>query len=215
MENSYYPIMMDLNDKDVVVIGGGKVAYRRVKGLISSSANIRVISKDFIQPFKHIDYKKLNLVRREYRKGDFNNAQMVFICTDDKNTNTKCLSDARELNILCNTAESQEACDFILPSKIEKGGLVIGITTSGNSPTLSAKIKDEIEQALPNNIDEYIEGLGIIRRIVKNEIDDLDMRKKILNAMVSKDIIDRISNKDIDDIYRELMSIYIRIKGEI
>lgn len=217
MKNSYYPIMMDISDKKCVVIGGGKVAIHKVKGLVGTGATVDVISPVFNDKLIKLASKDDNITmhERKYEYGDLKGAYLAFICTDISEVNNECLKEARELGIMVNMAENQDDCDFIVPAKIVKGGLSIGITTSGNSPALTKKIKRDIDSMLHKDMDVYIDALGKLRELVKREVPDIKMRKKILNKVVKDNIITGYEDVDPDNIYDELMNIYLRYKEEL
>ena len=212
MANNYYPIMLDLTNKNCIIVGGGKVALRKVKGLINKNANIKVISPNIISGFYSIDNINIKILNKEYSRGDLKGGDVVFICTDSKEVNDKCLIEAKEENLLINMADRQSECDFILPSKIERGELTISISTSGNSPTYASKLKDDIEEMLPNGIEEYIVALGETRKLIKSNISDIKLRKKILNELVNEKILDQVRLGYVANINDLMMNIYSRYK---
>lgn len=212
MTNNYYPIMVDIKDKNCMVIGGGKVAYRKAKGLLEHGAMVSVISPNFTSEFQSIDNDKLRLINKEYSVGDLADVYLLFICTDNRNVNETCLIDAKNKGIMVNMTDDQENCDFIIPSRIVKGDLTVSISTSGKSPTLSRKLKNEIESCLFDGIEEYIDALGIMRNRIKTDIDDIKLRKSILNELVSDKILADYRSGNIKDIHQELHNIYSRYK---
>lgn len=129
-EFSRFPIFIDLRDREVFVIGGGKVAARRVETLIKFGAKVTVIApkiSDKISEFYR--QNKINVIMREYRKSDILNAFIVIIATNNKEVNEEAARDARELNILLNRADSKEDCDFFFPAVFFDQHIVGGIVS--------------------------------------------------------------------------------------
>lgn len=179
----FYPLMLNIKDKDTTVIGGGKVAFRKVKKLLEYNAKVKVISKEFIEDFNFIK-EKIVMIKEEYNKESLENSFLIFACTDSNKINFDIMKYCKENNILCNLADDLESSDFIVPSSIKRGELIISVSTLGKSPSLASKIRKELEDIYTIEYSDYVEVLGDIREILLKKCSDKIKRKKILNELV-------------------------------
>ncbi|KGG79930.1 hypothetical protein Y919_09160 [Caloranaerobacter azorensis H53214] len=209
---NYYPIMLDVNGKICKVIGGGKVAERKVNSLLEYGCIIEVISPFFTQKLEEYALEGLiSIKRRRYIYGDLEGSFLVFAATNDNKVNNECLRECKEKNILINIANRRDMCDFIVPSKIKRGDLSITISTNGKSPALSKKIRRELEKLYPEEYSEYVNLLGEIREKVKREVNDINKRRDILFKIINSGIIEKYVGKEIKDLKKELYNLYNKI----
>lgn len=142
----YYPIFLDLRDRPVIVIGGGEVALRKVAGLLDAGANVTVVS-----PYLHpnlvalLGQGRITHVSSQYRRGDLEGYALAFVATDDPSVNASVASEGRERGVWVNAVDDPKHCDFIAPSVIQRGDLVVAISSGGGSPAATRKIREELE----------------------------------------------------------------------
>jgi precorrin-2 dehydrogenase/sirohydrochlorin ferrochelatase len=182
------------------VLGGGKVAERKVRMLLRFDAKVKLISPDVTDALRLLAQKgKINIVRRRYRTTDLRNIALVFAATDDEKTNHRIRDDARRMNIPVNVVDNPDLCDFIVPSIIKKGPLIIAISTSGVLPLLSKKLRKEIDAIVTKDHIKYADTIGKFRKFIISRIDDKkarrDMMKKI--GMISMEKLNSMSLKEI------------------
>lgn len=139
-----YPIMVNIKQKPVVVIGGGKVAARKIKALLVEDALVTVISPKLL---KEIPLEKINWIARLYQTGDLVGAKLVFACTDDDHVNEQIMKDAHSSQLVNNTGDKLNS-DFYNVAIAQKNGLSVMISTNGISPSRSKEIRRKIEQLL-------------------------------------------------------------------
>ena len=142
---NYYPIFLDLRSKPVLVVGGGKVALRKVKGLLEAEARVTVISPEIVGDLRELP---VAIVEREYRPADCVGQTLVFATTDDREVNAKIARNAASLGIPANVADSPGECGFIVPARITEAGFQIAVSTGGISPRRAVAIRDRIKQML-------------------------------------------------------------------
>ena len=198
-----YPAMLDLKEKKCVVIGGGKVALRKVKTLLNSFAKVKIISpsicSEMAEMAKHHNTKNyLEWLQKVYEKKDLCGAFMVFACTDDSSINTTISRDARSKGLMINCVNPPEESNFIVPASVNNGDLTISISTGGASPALSKKLKEKIQQEFVSGWDKYIELLKYCRQEIKNQVNDENRRKDIYYEILENDYIFEEAKK-IDD----------------
>lgn len=175
----YYPVMLDLKNKEVLVVGAGKVAYRKIKNLIKAKAEITVVSNEFLKEFESLN---VNLIKdcyhEKYLKGKF----LVIAATSNNIVNEKIAKDAKENSILCNVVDNKDISDFITPAVVSKEEVLISISTNGKYPALSKYIRKDLEDRYSNYTKEYLELLETLRLevIKRNEDDKEKLLKEVL-----------------------------------
>lgn len=182
-----YPMMINLNEKEITIIGGGKIAYRKTKNFIDYGCNVRVISLEFIEAFNDIE-SKIELVKDGYKEEYIENSFVVVAATSDKDVNEAIGLYCKAKNKLVNVVDNPSLSSYIVPSVVKRGDLIIGVSTSGKSPSLAAKIKKELESIYDESYIEYIELLGILREKIINKYKDSLIKKKKLNELINLNI---------------------------
>ncbi|WP_317368754.1 bifunctional precorrin-2 dehydrogenase/sirohydrochlorin ferrochelatase [uncultured Tyzzerella sp.] len=137
---SYFPMFVNLKDKNIVIFGAGKIAIRRVKSLIKTGCNITIVAPNILQDFYNIGYKKLNIIKDSYNIHYLKNAFIVFAITDNSDINNKIYIDCKEKNIIVNTASDKYKCDFLFPGVIYKEDYTIGVCSNGKNYKLTKNI---------------------------------------------------------------------------
>src|ERR1051325_6524556 len=134
----YYPVVLEMSGRATLVIGGGTVAERKVKGLLDVGANVTVISPCVTpQLARWLKRRRIAHIARNYVPGDLAGFELVFVATDDARVNTAVFSEARARRLWVNSADDRAHCDFILPSVLRRGDLTIAVSTSGKTPRRS------------------------------------------------------------------------------
>lgn len=159
-----FPAYIDLSEKEVLVVGGGKVATRKVQNLLKFTRNITVVAPEVTREMKDLVKKhSLRLRRRRFLTGDLKNKDMVIVAVDDLELQKRIFNLCEKRRILCNSVDSPEFCNFIFPSLVVRGEVVIGISTSGQVPALSKRLRELIERALPEDLERILETLRLER----------------------------------------------------
>ncbi|WP_281950759.1 precorrin-2 dehydrogenase/sirohydrochlorin ferrochelatase family protein [Nitrosophilus kaiyonis] len=161
---SFFPAYIKLENKNILVIGGGKIAGDKISHLLDFTKNITVISPKVDDRVKEFITKNgLKYINREYKKGDIDQFYIVIVAADDIELQKRIYLECQEKKILCNSVDSIEYCDFIFPSYIKKDDLIISFSTSGASPALSKYLRRAIEKIIPNDIGKFLKELKDIR----------------------------------------------------
>jgi siroheme synthase-like protein len=159
----YYPIMLNLQGKKCVVVGGGHVALRKVKMLLDCGADITVISpKPHLGMAKLFEKKAIRLFHRDYKVGDLMDATLAVASTDVREINRTVAHEAKRLGILVNVVDDPRLSSFILPSFFRRGNLTIAVSSAGTSPALARKIRTNLEKSLGK---EYAILLSLISEV--------------------------------------------------
>jgi siroheme synthase-like protein len=144
-DSRWYPIFLDLKDRAVLVVGAGKVALRKTKGLLEAGARVTVVAPKHLPEFAALPVR---LVLREFRTGDLGGAALVFAATDDRLTNHRIAIAAKGRGILANIADSPEECGFLVPAHLRRGRVQIAVSTGGTNPRVSAELRKKLEAVL-------------------------------------------------------------------
>jgi siroheme synthase-like protein len=143
---SYFPVFLQMTGRRCLVIGGGKVAERKVAGLLEAGAAVTVISPDISETIARWSKENsINFIARRYRPGDLADHELVFVATDDSEINKAVYNEGRQRNVWVNAADDPAHCDFILPSVLRRGDLTVAVSSGGNSPALARTIREDLE----------------------------------------------------------------------
>ncbi len=187
MGHHYYPAFLDLRGKQCIVVGGGKVAERKVAALLRSGAIVTVIS-----PFvtgvlaDYSESKRIKHVRRKYRKGDLEDAFIVIAATSDGRVNREVSVDAP---CLLNVVDAPELSNFIVPSVIKRGPLALAVSTAGSSPALAKSIRKELELLYSEEFGLFVDFLGKQREKALTDIADDGIRKRLMKQIAAPELL--------------------------
>lgn len=179
-----YPINLELKDINITIIGGGEVAYRKCKNFLAFSKRVRVVSPEFIDKFELIK-SNVDLIYDEYKEEYIKDSFIVVAGTNNKEINKKIGIYCRECGKLVNVVDDIKLSNYTIPSYVKRGDLLISISTGGKSPSLSSKIKKELQEKYDDSYEEYINILGEIRKEIIKKYTNISERKKILNSLVN------------------------------
>lgn len=186
-DDVYYPIMVDLTDKIVTIVGAGKIAFRKYNSMKQYCNKINIVSPKINKDFTIVKKNRedVNFIIDEYRFEYIKNSFLVIAATDINTTNNTIATDCKKNNILCNVINQAEIGDFIIPSIMRRGDLTISVSTLGSSPSLSAKIIKDLEKQFDPDYGNYVFLLGKIREKIIKEVITKEEKKTILNNLVN------------------------------
>lgn len=143
----YYPIFLNIRGKRCVVVGGGRVALRKVWVLLEHGANVEVISPALCPELSQLaEARTINVIRKGYEPGDLKGVFLTIAATTENDVNQKVAEEARQEKILVNVVDNAEQSDFIVPSCLRRGNFTIAVSTAGSSPALARKVRTRLEQ---------------------------------------------------------------------
>jgi precorrin-2 dehydrogenase/sirohydrochlorin ferrochelatase len=211
-----YPVMLNINGRQAIVIGGGEVAARKVSDLLDAGATVKVISPEFNREIFALSNQyspRLELVKKVYEKNDLSGAVLVFSATNDPQVNALVFAEAEDKCIMINAVDDPPNCSFYVPSFVRKGDLIFSLSTGGASPAMAARLRREIEKHIPSGIDMILEKLKQARTILKGDRAfsgmDSSQRGFILKQIVNDDkLLEELRSCSID----ELAGFLVRVK---
>ncbi len=151
----YYPIFLNLCGRRAIVVGGGKVAERKVRKLLDAGARVRVISPRLTSALEALRVQhRIQITRRGYRSGDLRRGSsgraplLVFAATNDPAAQRAVRHDAPAAGALVNIVDDPTACEFIVPATIRRGNLHVAISTGGTDPALAKWLRQKLDTEL-------------------------------------------------------------------
>lgn len=185
----YYPLLLDLKGKKCVVIGGGSVAQRKVKSLLKAKARVWVISPVLTKGLEQLKRKKsIVYVQSRYQAKYLQDAFLVIAATCDEKINRRVACDAQAQGKLTNVVDTPRLSNFIVPSSIHKGGLIISISTNGKAPALSKRIRKDLNKLLIPRYAKFLKTLKAIRKDLQQRCAKPNLRRLLMHCLVNAKI---------------------------
>jgi siroheme synthase-like protein len=199
----YYPILLNVQGKKCLVVGGGNIALRKVQMLVEHGANVEVVSRTFCPELSRLAKDgAIRAIHRDYKAEDLDDSFVAIIATDDSEVNEMVATEARRMGILTNVVDKPDSSDFIVPSYFRHGDIIVAVSTSGRSPALARKIRGELETYLKH---EYAQ-LAVIASEVRSELKEggiavsADDWQEVLNLNSLVELIRRGKNREAKEI---------------
>ena len=180
---TYYAAHLDVNGRDCLVVGGGKVALEKAEGLLAAGARVTVLAPTILRDLLDLD------VRCEYgryRASDLDGRFLVIAATADSDVNRRVSADAEARGLLCNVADVPELCNFILPAIHRAGPITIAVSTSGASPALAKRLRDQFAAQVGDEHVELAERLRELRPWVKSTYATYEQRRDVFERLVEE-----------------------------
>jgi siroheme synthase-like protein len=193
----FYPAFINVEERPVLVVGGGAVAERKVETLLESGAMVTVVSPEVTQRLEdHEQLKRITIRHRGFIPSDVDGVLLVISATDDPAVQSAVASIAASKNILVNTVDKPELCSFIVPAILRRGDITIAISTSGKSPSLASELRTRLDRILTDDVARTATVLGTIRQEVHQHFPGSDDRKRVFDSIVRSGIIEWIAGYD-------------------
>ncbi len=207
----YYPVSLNLSGKKAVVVGGGKVAERKVLSLIASGADVTVVSPSLTKGLrKTFSEGRIRYVPRSYRKNDVAGAFLVIAATDSPDTNRRVSKDAPAL---VNVVDVPAECNFIAPSVVRRGQLLIAVSTGGASPAFSKAIRKELQVFYGTGFSAYLKFVKEIRGKAMAAMPQGKSRERFLKGLASAEILSMLRTKGVDAVKKTVRDRFEKSRG--
>ncbi|MEI8012581.1 MAG: bifunctional precorrin-2 dehydrogenase/sirohydrochlorin ferrochelatase [Candidatus Omnitrophota bacterium] len=189
----YYPVNLDLNGRKCLVVGGGEVAARKARTLAAFGGRVTVISPALDRMLaRQVRSGKISYVPGRYTSRCMAGAFVVVAATDDPVVNKTVFRHAVKRNILVNVVDVPELCTFIVPSMVRRGPLVLGISTSGQSPMFAQRQKKMCEACRTPRHGDFVRMMGSVRDRIKREYATIPERKAVHAKIMDSKILDLV-----------------------
>jgi hypothetical protein len=186
-----YPIFLKLHQLRVLLVGGGNVGLEKLGSLLGNSpdAAITIVAPIVKEEIKTLisEHPNCVIVERAFEETDLNEKELVICATDDKQLHQQIKQLANQRKLLVNVADTPELCDFYLGSIIQKGNLKIAISTNGKSPTVAKRLKEIINQLIPDDINDLLNNIEKIRQGLDGSFEDkIKQLNELTRVLVEK-----------------------------
>jgi precorrin-2 dehydrogenase len=193
----YYPVCLDITNRSCIVVGGGDVAERKVERLLDFGARVSVIGKKLTPRLQTMKREgRITHIDADYDRAYIDDAFLVIGATDKDDINAEISRDGREKGILVNIVDDPDKCDFILPSLLQQGDLLIAVSTGGKSPALAKKMREDLEKQYGPEYQTLLKLMGILREKLLMKGHPSDDNKRLFEAVVHSDILQNIKDKN-------------------
>lgn len=174
-----FPLFFKLEDRKVLIVGGGDVALRKADLLSRAGACITVLAPSISAEIQALlSDSKHQLIYDNYNKTYMTGARVIIAATDDETLNHQIHADASDLNIPVNVVDTPHLCDFIFPAIVDRNPIVIGISSNGKAPVLARLLRARLETLIPQGYGKLAKLAGEFRSEVKTKIPTLTGRRQ-------------------------------------
>ena len=178
------PIILDLRGRKALVVGGGRIAFRKAKALADEGAHVTVISPAFVDDF--LDMPNATFVHRIFEPGDTSGFQLVITATGNHAVDQLIYDEANSLGTWVNSADDPDRCSFYLAATHRDGNVIVAVSTEGKSPALASHLRNTIAQQLPKNLASIALDLDRQRSEIKGQgvsTESINWSRRVLAAI--------------------------------
>jgi len=201
----YYPIYLDIEDRDVVIIGGGNVCARKAETMMKYGARVTIVSPEFTDEIRQwASDGKLTTRQKAYDESDIEGANIVIASTDDQRVNEQIAADCRRRRIPVNVVDVTPLCEFIVPAIIESGSIQIAVSTGGKSPAIARTLKEDLQRLIGPEYAEVNDLLGTLRDDAKAVLPTDTDRKRFFDGIIARGILAMLREGRRSDAYEEI-----------
>lgn len=201
-----YPINLKITDRLCVVVGGGSVAFRKVKSLLNCGCVVRIVSPYVEEGLKEIILKQqVEWFEREYVEGDLQSAFLVFATTNNPDVQKQVKEEACKYKVLINSADDPGSCDFHVPAHFRRGKMLVTVSTGGGSPALSKQIREWLEGEIGQEYEAVVDFLAMVREAVVCRDGDSSGHKELFESLLKFDIVGLIRSGNWFDLQMVLL----------
>lgn len=184
VKNNLYPVFLKLEELRVLLVGAGNVGLEKLHSLLANSPNaaVTIVAPVVKEEVRRLVWKHASceIVQKPFEETDLENKDLVILATDDRKLHEEVRILAKTKGLLVNVADTPDLCDFYLGSIVQKGNLKVAISTNGKSPTAAKRIKEVLNEALPDELDDVIENLHKVRNKLNG---NFEYKVKKLNSI--------------------------------
>ena len=206
MTYSYMPVSLAMNKRKCLVVGGGKIALRKVEKLLEYDTSITVISPEFDQKLEfHAGRGRIELEKRAYQSPEASTYGLVISCTDDSDLNRQVSEDCRSAGVHVNVADAPSLCDFIFPSVVRRDCMTAAIATDGKAPFMSGHLNLVLETIFPTYWEKLMRHAVTFRKKVQERwVDDTENKTACYGRFLDADWKSILKSKNAEEVSREL-----------
>ena len=202
--NYLFPIFLKLNQLSVLIVGGGYVGLEKLNAVLQNSpeASIKIVAPSISEEIRALvsTFPKVILVERIYQSSDIDDADIVIAAVNDREISEQVSIDARQKGKLVNAADKPELCDFYLSSVVKKGSIKIAISTNGKSPTVAKRLKEVLNDMIPEEMENVLNNIQLIRKNINGGFEEkVKQLNELTSGLVEKGFVKEEVASDEDD----------------
>ena len=189
-----YPIfLVGLNQNRCIVVGGGREAQSKVKGLLECDATVTIICAKITKQLRvWVNETRIDWIDRDYQSGDLKGAHLVISTEHDLQVNEQIWKDAESEGALINVVDDPTHCNFIAGSIVRQGALTIAISTSGSAPDLAVRLRERMEREFGPEYSAFLELMKSLRTVMAARFPDFAERRARWYTLIDSDILDQL-----------------------
>jgi len=188
--SSLFPMFVKLEGKRCLVVGAGRVGEPKIGGLIDTGARVHVIAWEASETVREwANARKITLELRAFAPADLDGTFLVVVATASRSLNESIYREAHQRGVLCNVVDDPEYCDFYYPAVVRRGDLQIAISTNGQSPSLSQKLRQQLERQFGPGYAPWVAELGATRKLVLASDLDAQRKRELLLSLASREAL--------------------------
>jgi len=189
-------MFLKLEGRRCLVVGAGSIAEGKIGGLIAVEASIRVVAPEAtVQVQAWAGEGKIDWERRKFQPSDLQGVFLVIASTSSTALHGEIFAEARRLGVLCNIVDVPHLCDFFYPAVVRRGSLQIAISTAGESPALSQRLRKELEQQFGPEYEAWVAAIGEARAELSTRDLTAEDRKEILHELASREFYEKFRDE--------------------
>jgi len=203
---SLYPINLKIENSLCLVVGGGAVAFRKIRGLLQADARVRVISPELLPGLRLlVDNGTLEWFERPFVEGDLEGVCLVFAATNNRKVQILVQEEARKNKVLLNSADAPGDSDFHVPAHFRRGPMIVTVSTGGGSPALAKKLKKQLEDEIVPEYQRVVELMAIIREGVISLSNDQSVSGGIFRSLLEGNLVEYVLEENWFDLQMLLL----------
>jgi len=189
----YYTIFIDVENRDVLIIGGGAVCARKAETMMRYGARVTIVAPEVIDEISGwANDGRIKLTRKEYDEADLEGASIVIASTDDACINGRIARDCRRRKIPVNVVDVTHLCEFIVPAIVQQGSIQLAVSTGGKSPALARTLKENLQKFVGPEYAELNDLLGTLRPAAKKVLPTDADRKRFFDGILAQGVLDML-----------------------
>ncbi|MBI1870374.1 MAG: bifunctional precorrin-2 dehydrogenase/sirohydrochlorin ferrochelatase [Chlamydiae bacterium] len=189
----YYPVFLNLKGKTSAIFGGGPIALRKAESLIDCGSKVCVYAPEVIPEIENLAKKeKIIWEKKVYEPDDLVGVHLVIASTNDRLINAAIFREAEERGLFVNVVDDPELCNFIAPSILRRGKLVIAVSTEGASPAMAKKIRQDLELEFGPEYALFLKAMESSRKDIQERLPKEEQRREFFTQLVHSNILEQI-----------------------
>lgn len=201
----FYPIVLRLRERRALVVGGGKVAARKARGLLDAGARVVAVSPMFCPAFlRLVPAGAVSCIRRPYRTSDLADVSLVIAATDDPTVNARVRADARRAGVWVSVVDDPGDSDFIVPAVVRRGDFLLAMSSCGASPGLVGHLRRELDRLVPEDVGFLVALLAKARGRIQRSVSDPCQRRELMSRLLALDLLATLRTEGSDAAIRRV-----------